>query len=31
MLYYLMQCLIIAGGALSVYAVFDAVRNYKGK
>lgn len=31
MLYYLMQCLIIAGVALGVYAVVDAIKNYKGK
>ena len=31
MLYYLMQCLIVAGVALGVYAVVDAIRNYKGK
>lgn len=31
MLYYLFHTLLIAGVALGVYAVIDAIRNFEGK
>lgn len=31
MLYYLFHTMLIAGVALGVYAVIDAIRNFEGK